>query len=455
MYDQLPLDFRKRVIEDLGSDGNLLLEAIVSTPPPTAIRYNKLKVSNHLTSASGVPWCELGHYLDERPSFTLDPLFHAGTYYVQEASSMVLSHVVKSIINADKPLLVLDLCAAPGGKTTLLRDELSVDSTIVANEIINHRAQILKENLIKWGSTNVMATNDDPVNFASSGLLFDLILVDAPCSGEGMFRKDPASMSEWSMESVMHCSARQSRILADIWTCLKPGGHIIYSTCTYNDSENIDQITAAVNSLEAKSIPIEIPNRWCFTPIRRENAFGYQAYINKVKGEGFFFSVLQKSEAAFKLSSSNRRTHKLEPLTKTQKELVVPFVNGDIVNSCYIHTTNGDVYYYPETSKDHFLQALSTLTVIYSGVKLGNITKNLFLPDHALALTSLVNQNIFRTNLSLVQAQDFLRRNLNQIDGLGKGWQLACYQNRTLGWYKQLGNRINNYYPVHSRIKNL
>src|ERR1044071_5586576 len=189
-------------------------------------------------SMDKIPWTEYGHYLSQRPSFTFDPLFHAGCYYVQEASSMFLEQALKQTIDLSKPLRVLDLCAAPGGKSTHILSLISKDSLLVSNEVIRSRAKILKDNIVKWGYSNVVVTNNDPKDFQRLENHFDVIVVDAPCSGSGLFRREPEAIEEWSINNVQLCCQRQQRILADIIPALKGGGILIYSTCSYSPQED-------------------------------------------------------------------------------------------------------------------------------------------------------------------------------------------------------------------------
>jgi len=205
--------------------------------PPVSIRFNPKKAHSPI-DLTIIPWTSHGYYLGERPSFTLDPLFHAGSYYVQEASSMFLEQAFLQAVDRTKPINVLDLCAAPGGKSTHLLSLMNKESLLVTNEVIRSRASTLAENIQKWGYDNVAVTNNDPQDFKRLSGFFDVIVVDAPCSGEGLFRKDPGAMGQWSTDNVALCARRQQRILNDVWPALKEGGILIYSTCTYNELEN-------------------------------------------------------------------------------------------------------------------------------------------------------------------------------------------------------------------------
>lgn len=273
--------------------------------PPTSIRLNTRKITEeatkeltetfHLSEANRIPWCEDGYYLDSRPQFTMDPLFHAGAYYVQEASSMYISRLLRHYIGT-RNVSVLDLCAAPGGKSTLLLSELSEGSTLVANEIIPKRASILCENISKWDYTNVTVTNNRPEDFSRMKEVFDLILCDVPCSGEGMFRKDPDSISQWSPHNVDMCSKRQRDIICAIWDCLKPEGLMIYSTCTYNTKENEENVRWIRQNLGAEILSCPTLDTWNITRnLMHGETFDCLHFMpHKQNGEGFFCAILKK-----------------------------------------------------------------------------------------------------------------------------------------------------------------
>ena len=251
---KLPEKFIEKVRSLILDEADLFFEAITNNPV-TTIRLNPFKKTDAFHSELDVPWTSNAKYFNKRPSFVADPLFHAGVYYVQEASSMFLSHIIKQISSIhNKQSIVLDLCAAPGGKSTLLLDHLNDDCLLVANEIIKSRVNVLEENCIKWGRSNVLVTNNDPKDFTSLTNFFDIIVVDAPCSGEGMFRKDKNAINEWSEENVQLCSNRQQRILTDVIPALKPGGFIVYSTCTFNTCENEDNVIWMEKEFGLKSI---------------------------------------------------------------------------------------------------------------------------------------------------------------------------------------------------------
>src|SRR6185295_2766131 len=239
----------------------------------TSIRVNPLKMpvassewsvgdTHDSPLTTHVPWSQYGYYLSQRPSFTFDPLFHAGCYYVQEASSMFLEQALKQTVDLSRSLKVLDLAAAPGGKSTHIQSLISKDSLLVSNEVIRSRSNILKDNIIKWGGDNVVVTNNDPKQFGKLENYFDGIVVDAPCSGSGLFRRDEQAIGEWSENNVQLCSQRQQRILADVWPALKKEGVLIYSTCSYSKEEDEEIVGWMKNNLSAINCQLEVDKNW-------------------------------------------------------------------------------------------------------------------------------------------------------------------------------------------------
>lgn len=253
---RLPEAFAASFSRLLGPDRWPRFADAMAEEPPVSIRLNPQKSRALDGEGQAVPWCEGGFWLAERPAFTCDPLLHAGCYYVQEAASMALDHVVRSLA-LDAPVLALDLCAAPGGKSSVLCAALPEGSTVVSNEPLHPRAMVLAENMAKWGYTGSVVTNCYPRDFARSGLLFDLILCDAPCSGEGMFRKDSDAVKTWSEKKVRQCADLQRDILADAWRCLRPGGTLVYSTCTFNTLEDEEQLVWMADQLGAELLPLK------------------------------------------------------------------------------------------------------------------------------------------------------------------------------------------------------
>ena len=309
---ELPLDFTKRM-QNILLDNAADFFASLKQDAPISIRYNSKKITT-LPSNERIPWCKNGFYLDSRPSFTLDPLFHAGTYYVQEAGSMLIEQAMKQIVEPNNAIKVLDLCAAPGGKSTHILDLINDKGLLVSNEVIGSRVSVLQENLLKWGRSNSVVTNLDPKIFGRLEGFFDVILVDAPCSGEGLFRKDPKATKEWSLDNANICAMRQNRIIADVLPSLKEGGFLIYSTCTYNPAENMEQIVHLSEMHGFKSVKIEMDSAWKVAEMNNNNHLGYQCYPHLVKAEGFFLALLQKQ-------SISRQTGKIKKKLTVQKTL--------------------------------------------------------------------------------------------------------------------------------------
>ena len=270
----LPEDFIKRIKADSFWPDNLLLA--MNDQPSVSIRINPLKKSKELYDLESVLWNPNGFYLPKRPIFTLDPLFHAGCYYPQEAGSMVLEYIFNAL-SISKKAIILDLCAAPGGKSTLINSWLDDDGFIVSNEIIPNRNKILCENLTKWGSVNCLVTCNQPKRFQEFPSIFDLIVVDAPCSGEGMFRKDPDSRNEWSLQNVEFCADRQKQIVCDVWDSLNENGYLIYSTCTLNEEENETTIKWLSKELNAEIINFNLPEKSIIR--KRKRSFIYLSEI--------------------------------------------------------------------------------------------------------------------------------------------------------------------------------
>ena len=290
---QLPEDFLRETRLLLGDDRfNSYMKAF-NEEAPVSIRLNP-KLSTGVRPQDKVLWCEEGYYLSNRPQFTFDPLFHAGCYYVQEAASMFICHILRQFEN--KPVAVLDLCAAPGGKSTALRSVLPEASLLVSNEPIPTRAQILLENITKWGAENCIVTNNYPRDFRKTKTKFDLILCDVPCSGEGMFRKDPATISEWSVQNVGKCWRLQREIVADAWECLNPGGTLIYSTCTFNTKENEENVRWIIHTYDAEPIDIPTDPSWRITGslLSGFDAPVYRFIPGITRSEGLFVCALRK-----------------------------------------------------------------------------------------------------------------------------------------------------------------
>ena len=362
---QLPEDFVRETRQLMGEERFSRFMAAFDEDAPVSIRLNPLKAS--LADGENVPWCPEGIYLSGRPQFTFDPLLHAGCYYVQEAASMFITHVLRSLITFHCSLLtshfsLLDLCAAPGGKSTALRSVLPEDCVLVSNEPIPTRAQILLENITKWGARNCIVTNNYPRDFKKAKARFDLILCDVPCSGEGMFRKDPATISEWSLQNVEKCWRLQREIVADAWECLNPGGILIYSTCTYNIKENEENVRWIMETYDAEPVAIPTEPSWNITGSLLP---GFEAPVYRfipgiTRSEGLFMCVLRKKGV---LSGSARKNIPLKTLTTDLPQGDFPQV--DLPYSEALQYLRGEALVLPPDTP----KGLVTLT--YKGIPLG------------------------------------------------------------------------------------
>jgi 16S rRNA C967 or C1407 C5-methylase (RsmB/RsmF family)/NOL1/NOP2/fmu family ribosome biogenesis protein len=438
---RFPVLFEERTRELLGNDFQLLKEALHEVPP-VSIRLNN-RMPDYACDGIKVPWCDAGYYLEIRPRFTADPLLHAGVYYVQEASSMFLHEVVSQL--APNASCVLDLCAAPGGKSTLLSQLLKPGSLLVSNEFVRSRAMILAENLIKWGNPDIAVTNNAPADFQQLPSFFDLLIVDAPCSGEGMFRKDPDSIEEWSLSNVNTCALRQQQILADAWDCLNTNGILIYSTCTYNREENEDTIDYICRELGAELLEIDISR---FDGIVFSGK-GYRFYPHRINGEGFFISALRKTSGSPSKKRIRNDLRKLQlKSTQQMSEFFLPSAGLTIID-------NGlQLFALPEYLKEELLFIRSQLNCLLTGIDVAERKGKDLIPAHQLALSKLLNkQQIARVEVDLPTALNYLKREAITLNNEPMGYVLITYKQQALGWVKNLGTRSNNLYPQHWRIR--
>lgn len=442
---QLPEAFLEQLPALIGYDEAAFLQAL-QEEAPVSIRLNHHKVGGDLDFQQ-VHWHPQGYYLKERPIFTLDPAFHGGAYYVQEASSMFLHHLMKKALELidSEQSMVLDLCAAPGGKSTLLASILKdAGGYVVANEIIHKRSLILAENAMKWGTDNLFVANSRPEDFVNSGLQFDIIVVDAPCSGEGMFRKDPQALQEWSTGHVKGCRTRQQDILEAIWPCLKPGGVIIYSTCTYNQDENEGMMSALQGHHELEFVQPAIPEDWNVV----NSQPGYRFWPDKVNGEGFYMAMAQKHEGS---DESPARIHRSKKATQKQVKSteLIEWINGDHV--WFTHPKTNIIKALPTGAA--YLKDVG-LNWKFCGLPVAVESRKGWIPEHALALSTALNREVFEEiSLSHEQALDYLSGAALQLSGKHSGWCLLTYNDLPVGFAKGVGNRLNNNYPKHLRIR--
>ena len=395
---QLPAVFMERTRQLMGEERFERYLSSFEEDAPVSIRLNPKKMDTSrwkIDDAEPVPWCRNGYYLKQRPNFTFDPLFHAGCYYVQEAASMFLDEVLRQMAVSPK-LTALDMCAAPGGKSTLLRAALPEDCVLYSNEPIRNRASILLENVTKWGYPNHIVTNAYPKDYRASKLRFDVILCDVPCSGEGMFRKDEATIQEWSPQQVEKCWQLQRDIVSNAWTCLNDGGLLIYSTCTFNTKENEENIRWMLSEFDdAKVVPIETKSEWNITGSLLD---GFDEPVYRFipgisRGEGLFMCVLSKGEG---LKITCRRTK--NPKASDRKS---------------------------------------------EGVGL-----------HALISDIRHQTSDINVEITYQQAIAYLRHEaLILPDDTPRGLVNVCFMGHPLGLVKNIGTRANNLYPKEWKIK--
>ncbi len=463
----LPESFIKSLQNLKGFDEAAFTAVHESGGQLTSVRLNPQKISNGQLAMGNVLlekvlWNDYGYYLSERPSFTLDPLFHAGAYYVQEASSMFLEEVLKQTVDLTQPIKILDLCAAPGGKSTLIQSVISQQSLLVSNEVIKTRVNILAENITKWGAANVIVTNNDPADFKRLPGYFDVVVVDAPCSGSGLFRKDAKAINEWSENNVTLCAQRQQRILADILPALKPGGILIYSTCSYAQQEDEEIEDWLAEKFSVESLQLNVDAAWGIieTISEKSGSFGYRFYPDKVKGEGFFIAAFKKpgsseevTEGKTHSSAKPRSREKNKPvLTDNEIETIKPFLfNAD---DYFFIKQNEEVIALPVHFQNDLPLIQSALYIKKAGVKLGTVIRNELLPAHDLAVSNIINSLVPKFEIDKETALQYLRKTDITVECASRGWVLLTYQQLALGWIKVMPNRCNNYYPKEWRILN-
>jgi 16S rRNA C967 or C1407 C5-methylase (RsmB/RsmF family)/NOL1/NOP2/fmu family ribosome biogenesis protein len=444
----LPEKFIERIQRQLGNESGQFFNALSETRR-FSIRLNPRKLKKN-PALEQVPWCEGAYYLKERPVYTLDPRLHCGAYYVQEASSMFLQRAWRQIRKELSCPRVLDVCAAPGGKSTLLAAEIGEDGFLVANEVIRSRAQVLKENLTKWGSSHVLVTNNDPADFSKLEASFDVIVADVPCSGEGLFRKDVHAREEWSDTKVQLCSARQRRILSDILPALRKDGFLIYSTCTFSEEENEENISWLSSLEEWEGIDLHPDLSWGLTACTTNGIPSYRFYPHKCKGEGFFICVLRKkSGKAARPVKPNQKLRFFKEADKKSIEKLRRILPG---NWFFLAEKQG-IHAVSETHAAWIDELYGTLRPVKPGIYLGELTGNDFRPSHELAMYSGLNPGIFPSyDCSLKEALRYLKKEDIKLTGQPEGWVLLRFEGASLGFVKNIGSRCNNYYPKDWRI---
>ena len=451
----LPEAFSTYTREIMGEERWTRFAEAMDEEPPVSVRLNPMKFRSDCMALPAeedepVEWCREGRYLKERPMFTLDPLLHAGAYYVQEAASMYITQVIRDHAPADRPLMVLDLCAAPGGKSTAMRSVLPEGSLLMTNEPMRPRANILMENIQKFGHPDVIVTNNYAIDYQRSRLQFDVILADVPCSGEGMFRKDEGAIREWSVANVKKCAALQREIITDIMPCLRDGGLLVYSTCTYNrqeDEENVDFICSEwqMEKLsERRFIPGETRSEGLYMAALRQTGSDASQQTT--------ISMLDSSATKKDKKQKRRGKASAEQAVKGAKEM-----SGWIKdNEDFSITTLGQRFVAVRKQwRNVYDTALEKLRVMHAGIELGEPKGKDIIPSECLALSTAFNPEAFATaELDRDTAIAYLRREPIRLPpDTPRGFVAVGYQGLYLGFVKNLGNRTNNLFPQEWRIR--
>ncbi|MDZ7635525.1 MAG: rRNA cytosine-C5-methyltransferase [Bacteroidales bacterium] len=464
--EMLPEEFLKRISGQSYLDAHALEEAL-GRQAEVSVRVNPHKWPHPVTGYEKVGWEPHGYHLPAKTLFTPDPLFHAGVYYPQESSGMFTGELFRQVTAGKNDLRVLDLCGAPGGKATHLSALLAGhglipggsmaashplpagDSLLVANEVIRPRAAVLAENITKWGMGNTIVTQNDPSRFASLPGFFDVIVADAPCSGEGMFRSAVA-VQQWSVQNTRLCSERQRRIVMEVWPALKPGGILIYSTCTFNPAENEENLSWIRETTGAEPLTADLSGTDGITVISHNGIEGYGFYPGKVRGEGFFIAALRKPAGSG--SGSAVRDRRRGVMRQSDPALTRAEPLADFDRSRLIMTGNRIIAL---AAEPHVLSQLSErLTIVKSGTMIGELKNDDLVPAHDLAMSIRQKRGAWpEYSLSYDEAVSFLRLEQIAAARMPAGRVLVNYRGVPLGFVKNLGKRVNNGYPQSWRIR--
>jgi len=449
--ESFPSDFINSMNDLLGGSAFELLESL-NSKPVTAIRIHPYKGKPDYSGFKRIPWSSLGFYLDERPSFSRDPHFHAGSYYVQDAASQFIEYLFRQLKWKTKHPLILDLSAAPGGKSTHLLSLMDGKGLLLANEVNRKRYRTLNENLIKWGFDNYLSTSLDPSRISRLGGLFDLVLLDAPCSGEGLFRKDRNARSEWSAANVRLSCERQTRILHEARKLVKTGGYLIYSTCTFNRKENEEQLEMLLsNGFDWPDMETDDARKWQ-VELTRPAAFRF--YPHLLQSEGFFVAVLQRKEESVQKPETKAYAvpGNLRQESEKLKKQISAFVSG--LDDRFILQFNQSCSVLPEAVLDSAMHIIRHIPVYKTGAALGAFKGNSFVPAHELAMRFDLKSSYPVVEADGDTAIQYLAKQAIPIRSKEKGWALISFEGSILGWVKILPGRINNYYPTAYRLRN-
>lgn len=459
-YIQLPDGFRamfEALLPAAPTAHSLLAQ--LDTNAVVSVRLHPEKGAKMFTNMPAVHWCREGRYLPFRPYFAHDPHFWAGAYYVQEASSMFVGYAFQQLQAVlrqtfTRPLVVLDLCAAPGGKSTHILSLLSDADMLISNEIVVSRLQVLVENLNRWGIHRFVISQSSAADFANLAGCIDCVVADVPCSGEGMFRKDMEARQRWSPKLVVQCATLQRQIVEDVMPALREGGFLLYSTCTFNTIENEENVAYFIDHHGMQSVPLALPEDSGIQLVEQRTPKGHRLYAYRffpglVKGEGFFLSVLQKqSRQAFAYKKARQRFW--QPLAKHQQDTYLDWLQAPQAwQSCVSVQNKTDIHLMPAMWPTEWLDFLQQqIKPIQVGMPLGQVLKGKFNPHPLSAYARVWCPAVPAYELSGAEALDYLRRQpVSVLTGLAPDWYLISYEGQQLGWIKALGGRYNNYYP--------
>ena len=452
----LPIAFTERMRKQLGAEEAESLFAALDSVSPVAVRLNPAKCGEEGVWSSGeaIAWSKNGRKLKERPSFTLDTAFHAGAYYVQEAASQFIDYIIAGEELQGKR--VLDMCSAPGGKTTIYSTAVGEEGLVVANEYVRSRANVLADNVRKWGMGNVLVTNNAPEHIAQFEGWFDMVAVDAPCSGEGMFRKEEVAREDWSEEAVKMCAARQLSIVREAWQSLRDGGLFIYSTCTFNEDEDEGLLRAFIEETGDVFEPaqsVEIDDAWGIVKGEVGAFHTFRFFPHKTDSEGLFVAIARKAEPTTQRTPKARKRVMQEVDKNSRKELAKWLQHPDYYTFAMVADT---IYAYPSVQFKAVQTLSEGLTAIYSGVAMGQIFKGKLKPDWALSqYIGFERTAVAVEEVDEERALDYLRKRDIAVGDMAEGINLITHKGRALGFAKRVGARCNNLYPNSLKIMNM
>ena len=455
MSNTLPNDLINRLKANTSLEHEALVTMDEQEEKNSSIYINPAKDFDlsHLAIDNRIPWCTKGYYLQKQPYFVLDPLYHAGCYYLQAASSMFLDHIIRQLGLNQQPIRAIDVSADRGGISILLNSVLHSDSLLVANEIINTRVKLLQKTLVRWGNPNVVITNNDSSAFTHLPGYFDLMVMDTPSSGRGIYPKDRSVIDKASLANVTLCSERQKRIIASCQTSLKTDGYFVYSICSSWKEETGDILDWLIDEFQFESVPIPIKDIWAVEKRTsdRHQATAYRFHPHKAFGQGLFIAVLKKKSE----QSTFSLTDVVKEINSTPQYIAKDWLQADDLYS-FMHLDM--LHVFPRKYKIDFTALSNVLHIKNAGIQIGKLVDNEFIPSHDLALSSLIRKDINAIELNIDDAYKYLRKetlddsiNVNEWNG----WVLIQYKGVNLGWIKTSENKIDNYYPEELRIASL